>query len=162
MNDDRRMLEVAIDRVLTGRDIHVGPVTALEGLDWEVAGRQTAGFPHSILQLVNHMTYWQHWVVKWLDGQEPPIPEHASGGWPGSVSPATEAEWEAAVAGFLRELDALNRRSRGADLLSQLGEKSRLEVLQAIAAHNSYHLGQVVALRQMLGVWPAPSGGLTW
>lgn len=162
MNDDRRMLEAAVDRVLSGRDVHAGPVTALERLDWKVAGRRPDGFPHSILQLVNHMTYWQHWVVKWLDGQEPPLPHHAGGSWPGSVSPATEAEWESAVAAFLRELDALTSRSRGADLLSQIGEKSRLEMLQAIAAHNSYHLGQVVALRRILGAWPPPSGGLTW
>jgi hypothetical protein len=35
-------------------------------------------------------------------------------------------------------------------------------MLQAIASHNSYHAGQVVALRQILAAWPPPSGGLTW
>jgi hypothetical protein len=35
-------------------------------------------------------------------------------------------------------------------------------MLQTIGAHNSYHLGQVVQLRQMLGAWPPASGGLTW
>jgi hypothetical protein len=41
-------------------------------------------------------------------------------------------------------------------------EKSRLEMLHTIAGHNSYHVGQVVLLRQLLAAWPPPSGGLTW
>jgi len=35
-------------------------------------------------------------------------------------------------------------------------------MLQAIASHTSYHAGQVVLVRQMLGTWPPPSGGVTW
>jgi hypothetical protein len=34
--------------------------------------------------------------------------------------------------------------------------------LAGIRSHNSYHLGQVVLLRRMRGVWPPPGGGLTW
>src|SRR5262249_12094487 len=49
-----------------------------------------------------------------------------------------------------------------ADLLAKRGRKTPLEVLQTIASHNSYHLGQVVVLRQRLCAWPPPSGGLTW
>ena len=162
MNDDHRMLEQAVEGLLIGKDIHLEPAAALEGLDWEVAGRLPDGSTHSILQIVNHMAYWQDWVVRRLDGHEAPVPEHAGDSWPGSVSPANSAEWEAALAGFLNGLDALKQRSRGADLLSRVGENSRLAMLQGIAAHNSYHLGQVVALRQMLGAWPLPSGGLTW
>lgn len=162
MNDDRRMLGEAVEGLLTGKDIHLDPMAALEGLDWEVTGRLPDGFEHSIHQLINHMAYWQDWVVKRLDGQKPPVPEHAGEGWPGNVSPATEAEWEAALAGFLSGLDALKQRSRSADLMSRVGKNSRLAMLQGIAAHNSYHLGQVVTLRQILGAWPLPSGGLTW
>ncbi|HVT98255.1 MAG TPA: hypothetical protein VHE33_12175, partial [Acidobacteriaceae bacterium] len=36
------------------------------------------------------------------------------------------------------------------------------EQLESFAAHNAYHLGRVVLLRQILGSWPPPSGGLTW
>jgi hypothetical protein len=28
-------------------------------------------------------------------------------------------------------------------------------MLQTAASHNSYHAGQIVILRQMLGAWPA-------
>jgi uncharacterized damage-inducible protein DinB len=36
------------------------------------------------------------------------------------------------------------------------------EQLESFAAHNAYHLGRVVLLRQLMGSWPPPSGGLTW
>jgi hypothetical protein len=37
-----------------------------------------------------------------------------------------------------------------------------MEVLYQLAAHNSYHVGQIVVLRQALGAWPPPGGGDTW
>ena len=36
------------------------------------------------------------------------------------------------------------------------------EQLESFAAHNAYHFGRIVLLRQMLGSWPPPSDGLTW
>lgn len=56
----------------------------------------------------------------------------------------------------------MTRAAEEADLLAKRGTKAPLEMLQTIASHNSYHLGQVVILRQRLCAWPPPSGGLTW
>ena len=72
-----------------GRSAHVETVTMFGGLDWKVAGARPDGAPHSLFQLLNHMIYWQEWVVKWLDGKKPRPPKHAKGGWPGGVGPAT-------------------------------------------------------------------------
>jgi hypothetical protein len=63
---------------------------------------------------------------------------------------------------FQAGLKELERRSREADLVARIGKQSRLEMLSAIASHNSYYIGQAVVLRQILGKWPPPSGGLTW
>jgi len=166
MNSDRRALEKIVSHALSGKGAHVEAHSAFEGLDWKLAGICPGGVQHSIFQLLNHMLYWQEWVMKWLDGEEPPIPEHASGSWPGSVSPSNEEEWERVVGRLGTVLDELSARSREGDLfsmrLSAGTEESRLGMLHTIGSHNSYHLGQVVLLRQMLGAWPPPSGWLTW
>ena len=162
MSSDRKILERTVCRALSGKGFHAEAKNTLEGIDWMTAGTRPDGAPHSVFQLLNHMTYWQEWVVRWLDGEKPAIPKHASGSWPGSTGPKGRKEWEQAVRRFGHGLDEMDRRSRDTDLLSSPGGKSRLEMLQTIASHNSYHLGQVVLLRQMLGVWPPPSGGLTW
>lgn len=158
----RNMLEKTIGNALSGKGSHVATKTLCAGLGWKAAGARPEGVPHSVFQLLNHMSYWQEWVAKWLDGGNPPVPKHAPGGWPGSVGPANAAEWQRAVRGFRNGLAKLDRQSREADLLTTRGKHSRLGMLQAIASHNSYHAGQIVVLRQILGAWPPPSGGITW
>ena len=162
MSGDRKILEKTVGNALSGKGAHAETKNLFAGLNWKAAGRRPEGAPHSIFQLLNHMAYWQEWVVKWLDGGDPPIPKHASGSWPGTSAPASAKEWQQAVRDFRSGLGKLGLQSRGADLLTKRGKHTRLGMLHAIASHNSYHLGQVVLLRQMLGAWPPPAGGLTW
>jgi uncharacterized damage-inducible protein DinB len=162
MTSDHKTIGKVIEHALSGEGAHVAALSALDRLDWRLAGTRPEGAPHSIFEVLNHITFWQDWVMKWLDGKKPPIPKHASGGWPGGAGPASKKEWEGAVRSFRKGLEELGRAPQKADLLAKRGKSSPLEMLHAIASHNSYHLGQVVVLRQMLGAWPPPSGGLTW
>ena len=162
MPDGQSVLEKTTSRALSGTDSHVEVPNVVEGLDWKLAGARPQGAPHSVFQLVNHMIYWQEWAVKWLDGRRPKPPKHAAGSWPGDVSPANRREWEQTVRRLREVLDALERRSRQADLLSKRGKMTCLEMLHIIGSHTSYHSGQAALLRQMLGSWPPPSGGVTW
>lgn len=162
MTNDRNVLHRTTSRALSGKDSHVEAAAVLAGLDWKLAGARPSGVPHSLFQLVNHIIYWQEWVVKWLDGKKPRPPKHAAGSWPGRVSPASRKEWERGVRRFRNVLGALERRSRQGDLMSKRGKMTRLEILHIIGSHTSYHVGQVAFLRQLLGAWPPPSGGITW
>ncbi len=162
MSGDQKALEKLARRALSGEGAHVETRTVFAGLDWKAAGVKPDGVSHSVFELLKHMSYWQEWAVAWLGGASPAVPRHASGSWPAEASPSSRADWLEAVRQFRRELTQLERACRGADLSSARGGKSRLEMLLAIGAHNSYHGGQVVFLRQILGQWPPPSGGLTW
>lgn len=158
----QKLLEHVVDRALSGKGAHLASAEAFSGLDAQAAGERPTGLPHSIFQLLNHIVFWQDWVVKWCDGEKPRVPKHASGTWPADPQPANEAEWIGCVRRFQNGLKELERRSRNGDLLAKNGKQSRLEMLHAIASHNSYHIGEAVVLRQILGKWPPPSGGLTW
>jgi hypothetical protein len=162
VGNELEVVEKSILHGLSGEGAHAEAKHAFEGADWEIAGVRPDGVPHSLFQLLNHLIYWQDWVVNWIDGDNPPIPESAADSWPGSVGPANGEVWQEAVARFTDGVGELTRRSSHDDLFSKGHGKSRLEMLQTIASHNSYHLGQVVFLRQMLDAWPPPSGGLTW
>jgi hypothetical protein len=152
----------AIRGSLTGKGAHAETRTVFDGLEWKRAGTRPPGLAHSAYELLEHMTFWQEWAVRWLDGGDPAVPKHAAGSWPGGQGPASAAEWRGAVERFRRALAALERRARGGDLLARPGSKTALEMLQTIGSHNSYHAGQVVIVRQALDAWPPPSGGLTW
>jgi uncharacterized damage-inducible protein DinB len=162
MTGDATILRKALRHALSGEGAHVGTHTVFSALDWKLAGIRPERAPHSVYEVLSHMVYWQDWAAKWLDGKDPPVPKHASGSWPRSAAPASKREWERSVRRFGDGLEDLVRRSRQANLLSTGRAKSGLEMLQTIASHNSYHAGQVVVLRQLLGAWPPPSGGLTW
>jgi len=162
MDCDQRLLRNVVGRALSGKGAHVAAERVFSGLDAKAAGARPENFPHSLFQLLNHVVFWQDWVVKWLNGERPRVPRHASGSWPGRPAPTNATEWKRSVLRFQTGLKELERRSRKADLLEGFGKQSRLEMLHAIASHNSYHIGQAVVLRQILGKWPPPSGGLTW
>ena len=162
MSNDRKILEQAVGHSLSGEGAHIETQDAFGGLEWKMAGARLEGVPHSVFQLLNHMIFWQNWVLKWLDGKHPAIPKHASGSWPGTVGPASLREWQQAVRRFQDGLKAMHRHCSDAGLFARNGTKSRLEMLHTIASHNSYHVGQVVLVRQSLGAWPPPSGGVTW
>ena len=162
MSRDGKAFERLARRALSGEGAHAETGTVFAGLDWKAAGARPDGVSHSAYQLLKHMIYWQDWVVAWSDGKSPAAPRHASGSWPHESGPSSRSDWLKTVQQFRAGLWQLERACRGADLSAARGSKSRLEMLLAIGAHNSYHAGQVVFLRQILGKWPPPSGGLTW
>ena len=162
MTNDRKFLTKMILHALSGKGAHVAVKDAVAGLEWKLSGVQPEGVSHSIFQLLNHMIYWNQWVAKWLAGQKPAVPKHAVGSWPGKTAPDNSAEWRSALRRFDEGLREMTHATRESDLLAKRGTKTALEMLQTIALHNSYHLGQAVLLRQRLCAWPPPSGGLTW
>ena len=161
-SQEQKLLNHVLGRALSGKGAHVAAAGAFSGIDVETAGARPSGLPHSLYQILSHIVFWQNWAVEWLDGEDPRIPKHASGSWPEDAEPDSAAEWERSVRQFQKGLKELEGRSEETDLQTKQGKQSRLEMLHTIASHNSYHIGEAVVLRQMLGKWPPPSGGLTW
>ncbi|HEV2447174.1 MAG TPA: DinB family protein [Candidatus Sulfopaludibacter sp.] len=162
MNGDRKLLQNVVGRALSDKGAHVATAGVFSGLDAEAAGARPGNLPHSLFEILGHVVFWQDWVVEWLKGGKLPVPKHASGSWPRAAAPENAAEWRNCVRRFQAGLKELERHARQADLAGTIGKHSRARMLHDIAAHNSYHIGQAVVLRQMLGKWPPPFGGLTW
>ncbi|MGA2384661.1 MAG: DinB family protein [Gemmatimonadales bacterium] len=156
------VLQRAVQHALSGEGAHVEVNEVFKGLDWKRAGERPAGVAHSVFETLNHISFWQDWAVQWLDGEDPAIPRHAAGSWPGGRAPASAGEWTRARARLGKGQRELAKRVRGAVRSAEGCGKTPLEMLHTIGAHNSYHAGQVAQLRQMLGCWPPPSGGVTW
>jgi len=144
-----------------GKDAHVEAIDVLAGPEWKLAGARHDGVPHSIFQLVNHIIYRLEWAVKWLDGKRPRPPKHATGSWPDKVGPSNRREWEQSNRCLRDVLAALERHSSEIDLFSKRGKWTPLGMLHPAASHTSYHVWQIAMLRQLLGKWPPPSGGVT-
>ena len=142
---------------------HISPARAIEGLTQEQATRRPNGVAHSIADLVAHMTFWQNWFCDRCDGIAAPLAAHAPEGWP------SPGPWADAHAAFTRGVDRAVALGRRADQsitppieFPPLAHYTVRDALVHMAQHNSHHTGQVIVLRQIMAIWPPPSGGLTW
>jgi uncharacterized damage-inducible protein DinB len=161
-----------LEQTLTGESAHAAPSHILEGLGEDVVHRELAGAPHTIYEEAWHIGFWLQMSLDWIGGLETRYPATNADSFPNQAQ--TEAEsWDRLCERLFRGLDeaaAISRQSERLDVevryTSRLHEPVRAmtvrEQLESLAAHDAYHFGRIVLLRQMLGVWPPKAGGLTW
>ena len=158
--------------LIHGHGAHVD-ATACVTVPFDLAGQTPAGLPHSIAQLVGHMTYWMEYELARIGGKAPSYPEHAALSWPTESHPESEDHWLEAIRRFeacLRGMEELVRAgpdtlSRPVPLTDPVHSKQAESVealLWQTVVHNSYHLGQAAQVRRALGAWPPEGGGDTW
>jgi len=163
------MAELAL--ALNGDSAYAPPSHVVENLTDELAHRSVAGAPHTIYGEVWHAAYWQQVTLDWVRGVETPCPAHNDMSFPTDDQARAES-WAALCRRFLAGADAAAAIANGEGTETVVvcpsppGKPARRmtvrEQLESLAAHNAYHLGRVVLLRQLLGSWPPPSGGFTW
>jgi uncharacterized damage-inducible protein DinB len=172
------MGDAILRELVYGKGAHVDPVACVEDISAELAGRTVTGYPHSIWQIVEHMNYWMEYDLGRIAGEDRPYPEKAIESWPEPPSAAADAgkrdeQWRATTRRFGDLLGrlALLAGSDAAELgrkVDKLGpaqssvESTVHAMLWQIAAHNSYHAGQIALLRQQFGAWPPRLGGDSW
>jgi uncharacterized damage-inducible protein DinB len=174
------MGDTTLRELVYGKGAHVDPVACVEDISAELATRTVPDYPHSIWQIVEHMNYWIDYDLSKIAGENRPYPDKAIEGWPTHANRDAEGracdEAEAWRTTTHRFTDLLMRLARLAEsdsselkrMVKDVGSpKSPREstvhaMLWQIAAHNSYHAGQIALLRRQFGAWPPERGGDTW
>jgi|SRR5215471_3499753 len=138
---------------------HVGFDKAVQGLSAELRGKKVKGFPHTAWQLVEHMRIAQWDILEFSRDANHVSPKWPDGYWPESSEPASEATWKKSIAAFRHDLDEMKKLVAAADeqrlyvRIPHGDGQTLLREALLVADHNSYHLGQLVMVRKMLGVW---------
>ena len=78
--------------------------------------------------------------------------------WPPAPAPASEAEWNASIAGVRRDTQALKEFTEtfDQDLAMKIPHGTGQTYLRTILVavdHTSYHVGQILAVRRLIGAW---------
>lgn len=155
------MYEILIN-ALKGVNAHISPEKVLEDLNIETAGKEINNSPHTIWQILKHINYWQYKFISYIKDESTPRSLTAKEGWSFPSSPANNEELEREIKIFSHSLEVMeNLNERGLNDKAQR-YKTGYDVLQAMASHISYHIGEIVILRRIIGSWPPPSGGDTW
>lgn len=147
-------------RVLAWRDAHVGFDDAVRDVPPGLRGVRPDGFPHSPWELLEHLRFTQRDLLDFCRDPEYRAPAWPDQYWPAEPAPPGPDAWDASVAAFGADREALRRLALdpAVDLMAAIphgtGQTYLREILLA-ADHNAYHLGQLIAARRLLGIWPA-------
>lgn len=134
---------------------HIGLEAAVEGLTWQRSGDTVEGVDHTVYSLLWHMDACMRDIIDWVEAQDYRERRYPSGFWPTSNRPAKESEWRAAVDQAKRSLAQVREWVDTKDLLAPLERNAEHTVMRQIlivGKHNSYHIGQIVAHRMMIGL----------
>ncbi len=158
MTNDR-VLRAQLVKLLDFEEAHLGFDRAVKGLPARCRGAVPAGGGHSPWQLVEHLRIAQADILEFCRSSKYREKKWPDDYWPKSAAPRNAAAWNASLAGYRRDRKTLQRLAAnpGIDLFATIPHgtgQTYLRELVLVADHAAYHIGQLVALRQQLGIWP--------
>ena len=143
--------------LLDWESAHVDFEAAVSGVPPDLRGRRPPGLPHSLWELLEHLRICQWDILDYC--VNPDYREVTSGDyWPRTAEPPTPEAWDESVAAFHRDLAALKRLAGDPKIeltgpLPYAPRHTYLRELLLVADHNAYHVGQMIQVRRLLGIW---------
>jgi uncharacterized damage-inducible protein DinB len=153
-------LRAHLIRVLDWEEAHVGFDNAVEGIPADRRGSRIAGFEHTPWQLLEHMRVAQKDLLDFcLNAKYVHALKWPDDYWPQKPAPPSAAAWNESIADLKADREKLKQlvRDPDVDLFATVptgeGKQTYLRAILLVVDHNAYHLGQLIAVRQALGVW---------
>jgi len=143
---------------LRGGQAHAKLEDVVKNFPAELRGEK-AGLPYSAWQLLEHIRLAQDDIVRFSrnhDGKykEMNFPDDY---WPKAAAPPSAKAWDASVAAIQKDLEAMVHLLEKEPLTERFpwgdGQNLLREAI-TLVDHNSYHIGELLALRRLLGIWP--------
>jgi DinB family protein len=145
-------------RLLAWQDAHGTFEAAVGGVPPSHRERVPEGVPYSPWQLLEHLRITQHDILDFCRNPNYTELHWPDDYWPRNAAPPSDSAWDDSVRGFLEDRAALQALAadRSVDLLARIphgdGQTYLREILLA-ADHTSYHVGQLILVRRLLGIW---------
>ena len=146
--------------LLRGGQAHATFDEAIQDFPATHRGAVPANLPYSAWQILEHLRIALHDILDFCappTGGYQPI-EWPEGYWPKSPEPPSAHAWDITIAAIRKDLatfEALIIRPE-TDLYKPFrwGEgQNLLREALLVADHNAYHLGELVVIRRLLGIW---------
>ncbi|MGZ3873207.1 MAG: DinB family protein [Mucilaginibacter sp.] len=156
MEDQHKITIREVSKLLLGGSAHVSLGDALKGLRPELRGIKPENMPYSIWQLVEHIRIAQWDMLQFSKDAEHKSPKWPDDYWPKETAPANEEIWKGSISQIDSDMDEFIELLEHADIYQPIehgdGQTILHEALQ-LADHNSYHIGEIVAVRRILNDW---------
>ncbi|HEY7169844.1 MAG TPA: DinB family protein [Vicinamibacterales bacterium] len=147
-----------LSKMLAWEDAHAGFDAVVADVAADMQSKQPAGLPYSPWQLLEHLRRTQHDILTFCQDANYQELNWPADYWPASPAPPSAAAWDESVKAFKRDRKALQQLAAdpAVDLMAKIphgnGQTYLREIVLA-ADHAAYHVGQLVLVRRLLGIW---------
>jgi hypothetical protein len=154
------LLRDQLGRFLGWEDAHVGFDNAVDGIPAELRGTRPSNLPYSPWQLIEHVRMTQHDILEFCRNPKYKELKWPDDYWPASDAPPSATAWDESIRMFRQDRKALQQLAAdpAVDLTARIphgdGQTYVRELILA-ADHAAYHLGELIVVRRLLGIWKA-------
>jgi hypothetical protein len=159
MPDNDTALRDQLYQLLQGAGAHVDVLTALKGFPPKLYGAKPEKAPHSAWELLEHMRIALRDLWDFSTNPEYVQKKFPDDYWPASSAPPSKEAWHTSVQALKEDLEAFGEliKNPESNLYAQIpwgnNDQTLLREVLLAADHNSYHTGELIFLRRILGAW---------
>jgi hypothetical protein len=151
-------LREQLSRFQSWREAHADFEAAVADFPPDKRGVVPAGLPYSPWQLIEHIRFTQADILEFCRNADYVEQQWPDDYWPKAVAPPDANAWDASVAAFRRDREALQAmiKDPSCDLYARVpagNGQTFLREFLLVADHTAYHVGQLIAVRRLLGAW---------
>lgn len=152
------LLRDQLSRLLAWEDAHVGFDNAVDGIPAELRGTRPSNLPYSPWQLIEHLRITQHDILEFCRNPNYKELKWPDDYWPASDAPPSARAWDESIRMFRQDRKALQQLAAdpAVDLTARIPHgdgQTYLRELILAADHAAYHLGELIVVRRLLGIW---------
>jgi hypothetical protein len=157
-NDTDTAIRENLIWVLEGGHAHAKFDEVVTGFPSDRTSIRPKGAAHSAWEILEHMRIAQNDILRFSLSADYVSPNWPEGYWPAGPAPEPKDGWSQSVRDFQKDLAEFVSliRDPARDLSKRFPWGTGQTLLREgllIADHNSYHLGELVLVRRLLGIW---------
>lgn len=157
MNNDESLRKQLVE-LLDGGNAHATFDQVIDGFPSRSRGEIPNGLSHSGWMLVEHMRIAQWDILDFCRNANYKALKWPADYWPKNPTPSDALAWEKSIERFRNDLEAIKKlvSDPKTDLFAKIpwGEgQTILREALLVADHNAHHLGQLIDIRRLLGIW---------
>ena len=149
------LLREHLSRALGWESAHLSLVDAVKGLPPGVRGKRPKGFTHSPWELLEHIRLAQRDLLDFCRNPDYVEGDWPDAYWPKSPAPSSPRAWTASLKAIAADREAFQAFVKTTpELLAEIpGHKGKTILRSVLLAidHTSYHVGQLLMARKLLG-----------
>ena len=147
-----------LSELLKTGNAHLSFEDAVADFPIDKINHQPANVPYSFWHLVEHLRITQRDILDYLNDANYEEMHWPKDYWPAPDATTDQSGWDASIAAFIADRDALVAiiENPATDLTTGVPsnpDHSILREMLIVADHNAYHIGELAILRQVDSAW---------